>query len=67
MSDRHEDELVDLDSSSSLEFDRRIIVQESEDSVNDLDVSRLVTHRQHCQTNQREILQQPFQGSEFRC
>ena len=67
MSGHTDNDLVDLDSSSSLEFDRHIIVQESDDSVNDLDVSQLVAHRQHCDTNQREILQQPLQGSEFKC
>ena len=66
MSHDREDHLVDLDSSSSLELDRRIIAQESDDSSTDLDVSRRVADRHHCETDQREILQQPFEGSEFK-
>lgn len=60
MSDQHEDQAVNLDSSTSLEFDRRIVVQEAVDASDDVDVCRPRPDRHYCGTAQREILQQPF-------
>jgi hypothetical protein len=66
MIENQEDAVIDLDSSSSLELDRRMIVQESTETVHEAELGRCDAGRHLCHTERREILQQPFQSSEFR-
>ena len=62
----HEDAIVDLDSSSSLELDRPMIIQEGTDPSSEAELGRSAAGRHHCHTERREILQQPFQNPDFR-
>lgn len=65
MSQNHEDTTVDLDSSSILELDRRLVVQESAESPAAADVDNCTAGRHHCDSEHREILHQPFRSGEF--
>ena len=60
-----EEDRIDLDSSSTLELDRQIVVQETHQTPDDLEMNRRARDRESS-TDQRELLQQPFHASEFK-
>lgn len=65
MTQDSEEDLIDLDSSSTLELGRRIVVQETHQAPDELEMNRRARDRDS-KADQRELLQQPFHGSEFK-